>query len=69
MPKIMKAPVIKGMTINGVPLYIDNGGKEIEKYCPECNNLLPISHFGLRNMRLRGGGVEVRLQPWCKDCR
>jgi hypothetical protein len=60
---------IDGMLLNGVLIYFDDGGKELEKTCPKCHKRRPISEFGMRQIATRGGGPVIRLQPRCTACR
>ena len=78
MPKTKEAPFagvfIEGMSVRGnltqpLHIYIDDGGKEVEKTCPHCNLRKPLSDFGFRVMREKGDKVVLRLQPWCTVCR
>lgn len=57
-----------GMIFRDVAIYFEDGGKEMEKTCPQCHKRLPLSQFGLRVMRT-SDGEQLRLQPWCVKCR
>lgn len=57
---------IKGMTLNGFRLVIQDGGKEVERTCPKCHKRKPLSALGLRNMT---GKDEIRNQSECAECR
>jgi hypothetical protein len=57
---------IKGMTLDGYRLVIQDGGKEVERTCPKCHKRKPLSKFGLRSMT---GKKEIRNQSLCTDCR
>jgi len=63
----MDKPVIKGMTVNGYPLILQDGGKEIERVCPKCHQKKPLKDFGLRCMG--GQKQEIRNQSECSLCR
>lgn len=60
---------IDGMLLNGVLIYFDDGGKELERTCPKCHRRKPLSQFGMRQITTRGGGPVIRLQPQCAECR
>jgi len=63
MPSKMK---IEGMTVADYALILQDGGKELERTCPNCGKRKPISKFGLRVMT---GKKEIRLQGDCANCR
>lgn len=58
---------IKGMTLDGYTLILQDGKKELERTCPACGERKPISEFGLRIMG--GQKKEIRLQADCAKCR
>lgn len=57
---------IKGMTLNGYDLVLQDNGKELKRHCPKCGEKKLISEFGLRIMT---GKKEIRLQAECTECR
>jgi hypothetical protein len=66
-PVTARRVVVKGMTINGHRVVLQDGGKELERVCPKCHQRLPLSTFGLRVMS--GRQQEIRLQAYCSPCR
>ena len=57
---------VKGMTLNGYKLVLQDGRKELERVCPRCLKRKPLSAFGFRCFNRK---KEIRLQAYCLQCR